>query len=117
MSDYKSLAKIVSKQRLKNVDEDLVDTTTTTDGGAPLSGQGYFQKQQMIESRIEKLRDLEAQVKTDTVCTKKNCPVSLDQRTTQERYRNDPPSGVPIPERASKETRERIERFRSVTRQ
>ena len=74
-------------------------------------------KQKMLESRIEKLRVLEAQVKTDTVCSKKNCPVAIDARTTQERYGNASAEGAKLDQAQNKETRARIERFRTVLKQ
>ena len=45
----------------------------------------------MLESRIDKLRSLENKIARDTVCSKKNCPVSIDPRTTQERFKNEDP--------------------------
>ena len=48
----------------------------------------------MLEARIEKLRSVENQVKTESACSKKNCPVSLDPRTTSERIGND--SALPM---------------------
>ena len=76
------------------------------------SGKSFFAKQKMLQQRIEKLRSLEAKVISDTVCSKKNCPVSLDPRTTSERYQNAElirPEAIP-----GKELRDRIDRFRTT---
>ena len=64
----------------------------------------------MLEARIEKLRYLESKVKTDTVCSKENCPVALDPRTTSERFGNSVEEDLNCD--PNKEMKERIERFR-----
>ena len=66
----------------------------------------------MLESRIEKLRKLESRVKKETVCSKMNCPVSLDPRTTSERYGNNDENEDYIANETNKDMRDRIERFR-----
>ena len=86
MSNYKTLAKMVNKQRLKQVEPGHDSTTGDSTAGGDKS---FFSKKQMLEARIEKLRKLESQVKSDTYCTKDNCTVAIDPRTTSERYQND----------------------------
>ena len=66
----------------------------------------------MLESRIDKLRSLESKIKTDTVCTKKNCPVALDPRTTSEKFLNEEQTS--FDQQLAREARERIERFKAT---
>ena len=66
----------------------------------------------MLESRIEKLRSLESKVKANTVCSKSNCPVSLDPRTTDERFGNESALQLEKEQGPGKEMHDRIERFR-----
>ena len=115
MSNYRSLAKMVSKQRLKQ--EAPSTSATGEESGADSGDKSFFSKQKMLESRIEKLRSLESMVKGDTRCSKKSCPVSLDPRTTQERFGNDSSTLVGTNgksvEEPLKDMRERIDRFRT----
>ena len=74
--------------------------------------KSFFSKKKMLESRIEKLRQLEGRVKSDSVCTKDNCTVAIDPRTTQERYLNETEMSNELAG-PNREVRERIERFRS----
>ena len=78
---------MVSKQRSKQ------DEKASASAGKPVesSGSSFYSKQKMLESRIDKLRQLECKIARDTVCSKKNCPVSIDPRTTQERFKNEDP--------------------------
>lgn len=111
LSNFKDLAKMVNKQRQKQLESE--GRSGEVEVGE--QNKGSFAKQKMLQSRIEKLRALESKVnKEDAFCTKKTCPVAIDPRTTAERYRNESAEGFVADNTFNKDVRARIERFRKL---